>query len=373
MSSLPQTKITEKMQKIINDANKDYDKVGQQQRFGYFSIPANNLLGDCYYSQEKEFNHKVVDRVVISEKRGIFTQPPKSGKNHDAYFQSLDTTDQGCQKRLIEGQKKDYQTLMKKVNERKEKKFVVPFKYPGAQTYKDFYDKNPFQRNYPIDKDRPKSYRVEDRKVIVENRGIYTNPMQKGFNNTPGILFSFTPLGHDKNEKMDPAMIKRLRDQQKKKRCNSAFPAQTAYRRPFYPASLKKNECFGDIKQTFGYEPKYFQQLEKEATTKRKSNTKKYEKKLPPGSYKHHDRPFTPASLSKQGRDGLFNKDIWNCPAIPEKIVIVNQREKKELEAKNRKDPFKDNKLMDHSKFSPSIINNPINLARNYPSVYNHY
>ncbi len=359
------------MQKILDQATKDNDKYGEMQRFGYFSIPVNNLLGDCYYSQEKEFNHKVIDRVVVSEKRGIWTQPGKSGKNHDAYFQSLDTTDNNVQKRLEEGLKSDYDKLMKKVNERKNKQVEVPFKYPGAQTYKDFYDKNPFKRNYPIDKDPPKHYKVVDQKVIIENRGIYTQPMKKGFNNTPGILFKFTPLGHDKDEKLDIAKIKKLQDIEHKKRCVSACPPQTAYKKAFFPASLKKNEPFFNIQQTYGYEPKYYDKLKKESDAKRKSNEQKFERKNPPGSFKH-DRPFTPASLSKIGREGLFDQKIWNCPSIPEKIEIVNAREKAERERKNRRDPFIYNRLQDASKFSPSIVNNQINLKHNYPTVFNH-
>ena len=83
-------------------------------------------------------------------------------------------------------------------------------------------------------------------------------------------------------------------------------------------------------------------------------------------------RPFTPASLSKVGRDGLFNKDIWNCPSIPEKRVIVNQREKKEYEAAHRKVPFTYNKLQKHSTFSPSIVTNQINMKRDFPSVFSY-
>ena len=81
-------------------------------------------------------------------------------------------------------------------------------------------------------------------------------------------------------------------------------------------------------------------------------------------------RPFTPASLGKIGRDGLFDQHIWDCPQIPEKKIIVNQREKKAYEQAHRKTPFTYNKLMKHSHFSPSIMQNPINMKRDYPQVY---
>ncbi len=51
-------------------------------------------------------------------------------------------------------------------------------------------------------------------------------------------------------------------------------------------------------------------------------------------------KPFTPASLGKVGRDGLFNQHIWNSPQIPEKKVIINQRKRKEYEEAHRKNPF---------------------------------
>ena len=329
LNSLPKTKVTKKMKEIIDKANKDYDQIGQQQRFGYFSIPANELLGDCYYSQEKEFNHKVIDRNVIIEKRGVYTMGPKLGKTPDAYFECMDKMDPNTQKRLEAGHNKDIKDLLKKVDERKHAPIVTNFKYPGVQAYKDYiYDLHPFKRDYPLDRPKPSAVKVVDQKVITENRGIYTNPMKKGFYNTPGILFSYSPLGLSGKDKVTDKMLQEYRDKKQgkgKKRCNSAYPAQTAYRKAFFPASLKKCECFSDIKQTYGYEPAFFNMLKKESDKQRKADSCKYEKKLPENAIKHM-RPFTPSSNAKSGRDGLFNQHIWDCPSIPEKRVIVNQR-----------------------------------------------
>lgn len=91
----------------------------------------------------------------------------------------------------------------------------------------------------------------------------------------------------------------------------------------------------------------------------------------PPGSAKH-DNPFSPASMSKIGRDGLFHKDIWNYPSIQEQRIIINQREKKELESKNHKDPFKYNKIQKYSTFSPSVVGNTLNMKRDFPSIFHH-
>ena len=368
-ATLPKTKITPQMKNIINKANKDYDNLITKQRFGYFSIPANNLLGDCFYSREKQFNHTIIDGKVVSEKRGIFTQPPKSGKGRDVYFKCMDSTDNNSQNILKQGNIKDHDDLIKKVAQRKIKKFTDPFKYPGAQTYKDWYDKHPFKRDYPLYKPKPKTYKIEDQKVITENRGIYTNNMQKGSYNTPGILFSYVPLGYNKKDKFDFDKIKQERQQEIKNRCKSAHPGKTDYKRAFFPASLKKNECFSNIKQTYGYTPDYYSKLQKQSEIDRKKKSQPYKKEYPKGSA-HHDRPFSPASLSKSGRDGLFNKRVWDCPSVPEKRVIVSAKQREEEERKNRKNPFIYNRLMDPSDFSPSIVNNQINLKNNYPSVY---
>lgn len=363
----PKKSQSPEIQKIIDKTQKDMDEIGVMPRFGFFSIPCNNTIGDGFYSQDKNFHHTVVERKVITEKRGVYTIGPKTGKGPDAYFQIMDTTDANCQKRLAEGQKEDYNNLMKTVQKRKEKEIVAPFKPPGVQTYKDDFDQHPFVRNYALTKEPEKHYKVIDHKVITEPRGIYTQPLKKGFYNTPNILFSFTPLGHDKNEKFDFNLLKKER----KKRCSSSIPAQRAYKKAFFPASLKKNECFSNIPETYGYDDKYFNNLKAQAERIRKNPNKKYSKYYPPNSAKHM-RPFTPASLSKVGRDGLFNKDIWNCPSIPEKRVIVNQREKKEYEAAHRKVPFTYNKLQKHSTFSPSIVTNQINMKRDFPSVFSY-
>ena len=315
------------IKKIMEDTKNVFDEISTVPRFGFFSIPPNQIIGDRYYSQKKEFNHKVVDGKVISEKRGIFTTIGKSGKGHDAYFQSYDTTDEGVQQRLAEGWKKDNEEHLKRVQAQKNKLPTPVFKYPGVQHYKDEFDQHPVERNFPIDKEKPRKAKVIERNVITEKRGIFTQPMKKGFHNTPGIYFSYAPL-HENNDDKIRKQLERITGK-RKKRPQSSVPLQRAYKSAFKPASLKKNECFSNIKETYGYENKYFDNLKKISDVERKNNKKKYTNPPPPGSVKHM-RPFTPSHLGKTGRDGLFNQRVWDCPQIPEKIVIVNQREKKE-------------------------------------------
>ena len=361
-------KIPPIIEKIMEETKADFDEISTVPRFGFFSIPPSQIIGDRYYSLKKEFNHKVVDRNVISEKRGIFTTPGKSGKGHDAYFQSLDTTDEGVQQRLIEGWKKDNEKHLEKVQEQKSKITTPVFKYPGVQHYKDEFDQHPVERNFPIDKEKPRIAKIIDGKVITEKRGIFTQPMKKGFNNTPGIYFSYAPL-HENNENKINDQLQKKNLKKRKKRPQSSVPLQRAYKAAFKPASLKKNECFSNIRETYGYEDKYFDNLKKISDIDRKNNNRKYYNPPPAGSVKHM-RPFTPAHLGKSGRDGLFDQRVWDCPSIPEKRIIINQREKKEYERAHRKAPFKYNIMHEQTRFSPPIMTNKLNMRNNYPCIF---
>lgn len=361
-------KIPPKIEKIIEETKADFDQISTVPRFGFFSIPPNQIIGDRYYSLKKEFNHKVVDRNVISEKRGIFTTPGKSGKGHDAYFQSLDTTDEGVQQRLIEGWKKDNEKHLEKVQKQKANITTPVFKYPGVQHYKDEFDQHPVERNFPIDKEKPRIAKIIDGQVITEKRGIFTQPMKKGFHNTPGIYFSYAPL-HENNENKINEQLQNKNLKKRKKRPQSSVPLQRAYKVAFKPASLKKNECFSNIRETYGYEDKYFNNLKKQSDIDRKNNNRKYYNPPPAGSVKHM-RPFTPAHLGKSGRDGLFDQRVWDCPSIPEKRIIINQREKKEYERAHRKAPFKYNIMHEQTRFSPPIMTNKLNMRSYYPCIF---
>lgn len=168
--------------------------------FGYFSFIKSPLIEDGYYSQEKNYHHKVINHKVITDRRGIYTKPPKSGKGHDALFKSYDTTDAKIQKILEEGWEKDRLKLLEKINENKNKKREPVFKGPGVQHIKDIFAKQTFNRTLPLYKERQKSYKIINHKVIGEKKGIYTQPMKNGFNNTPGIYFSFIPLQENYEE-----------------------------------------------------------------------------------------------------------------------------------------------------------------------------
>ena len=355
---------TEAMQKIMDREIEDWDQIEKQPRFGFFSIPPNQVLGDRYYSLNKEYHHKIVEGKVITEKRGIFTQPPKSGKGRDAYFDLLVSTYEPSQELLKKGNADDKTKLLSTVKKRKEQGAVPHYYPPHVQEYKDWFDLHPFERNYPLTKQKSKHFTVTaDHKVITGPRGIFTQPMKKGLYNTPGTLFSFTPFREDLEAKDVPD----LRKPKPKRPKSSTTPGE--YHKPFFPASLKKCDAFVSDKETYGYQDEYYNKLKEDSDKIRKSKGPKYEKKLPSNAIKHM-RPFTPASLGKVGRDGLFDQHIWDCPQIPEKKVIINQKQRKEYEDAHRKVPFTYNKLMKHTHFSPSIMQNPMNMKREFPTVY---
>ena len=264
--------------------------------------------------------------------------------------------------------KKDNEEHLKRVQKQKEKLSTPVFKYPGVQHYKDEFDQHPVERDFPIYKDKPRIAKVIEGKVITEKRGIFTQPMKKGFHNTPGIYFSYAPF-HENNENKINDELQNKNLKMKKKRPQSSVSLQRAYKSAFKPASLKKNECFSNIRETYGYEDKYYDNLKKKSDSIRKNNKQKYTNPPPPGSAKHM-RPFTPSHLGKTGRDGLFNQRIWDCPQIPEERIIVNQREKKEYERAHRKAPYKYNIMHEQTRFSPPILTNTINMRRNYPCIY---
>lgn len=232
----------EENRKVIEKKiDKDMKEISHLQRFGFFSIPYNSTIGDEYYSRDAEYHHTVVEGKVIGEKRGIFSQSGKSGKGKDAYFKCMDYAEDTEIEHLKNQTFQDRKRMLNTVSERKEKKFVAPFKSPGGQEYKELFEQSPVEYNRPITALPPKKFKVVEGKVITEPRGVFTNPPKKGFNNIPGILF--TPI---------PEWIAPKKPTTNR-RCQSGKPKmKTEYVKPFFPASLKKNECFVSLRETYG-------------------------------------------------------------------------------------------------------------------------
>lgn len=232
----------ENRKEIEEQIEKDIKEMNPQQRFGFFSIPCNATIGDEFYTKEAEYHHTIVEGKVIGEKRGIFSQPGKRGKGKDAYFKCMDYAEDTEIKQLKNKTIQERNDMLNTVRARKEKKFVPPFKSPGEQEYKDLFEQAPVQYNKPITAIPPRKFKVVEGKVITEPRGVFTNPPKKGFNNIPGILFSpIPPWIESQKTSID----------RRSKSCKPKM--KTEYVKPFFPASLEKNECFANIKETFGF------------------------------------------------------------------------------------------------------------------------
>ena len=66
------------IQRSLEEIAAERKEKDEQQRFGYFSVPYPSTIGDQAYSQKQEYHHKVVDRKVITENRGIYASAPKT-------------------------------------------------------------------------------------------------------------------------------------------------------------------------------------------------------------------------------------------------------------------------------------------------------
>ena len=103
------------IEKILQELPIERNEKDHLQRFGYFSIPYASTIGDQAYSRNAEYHHKVVDRKVITENRGIYAQGTKSGKTPDVYFPPPESTE-----KLIKQKERD-EALREKRKKKKKK------------------------------------------------------------------------------------------------------------------------------------------------------------------------------------------------------------------------------------------------------------
>jgi hypothetical protein len=280
---------------ITQKMKTEADILGVKSRFGFFSIPYPATTGDQFYSQQKKANRDA-ERKVLTLPRGVFTTPGKSGKAQDAYFSNMIKEEKHTLLRVKEVAEKQQKEKLKMVETRKNrsqsaKNYRANFKPGGPQEYKDFYEfpQNRVMYKVPVEKTIDKRLKIdkEKRSVFMERRGIYANPPRVGTSSTPGILFSYF--------KENPVKLKTFK-KQVMQRPKSADPK--AYKAPFKPASLKKNENFESDFQIFGENEKNVKMLLKKSLDIKHSRGEKYEYRPPTGSRKH-DRPFKPNHLEK--------------------------------------------------------------------------
>ena len=394
----PQQEKTKKemdIEKSLNAIEIERKEKKELQRFGYFSIPYPSTVGDEAYSRNPEYHHKVVDRKVITENRGIYVKGPKSGKSPDVYFPPPELPEKWSER--IEKDKKirEEKEKKEKENEKLEKKklkekFPFPYKPSGPQIAFSFYKKLEDEKALPeregpltIEPDK-KQYKIDHFKVRTKLRNIQAAPTKTG--NNPNDYFNYYKVEDELQDKLKEMNKQDLIDKIEKVKKNKTAP----HKIEFKPASLKLCEPFINDKETFKlHNDKEMEVLLDKYKEDKKKGNQRYQE--PPNPV-HHDKPFSPAHMIFNGRSGLFmykseeyylNKDIRydkeeqkkqkEKEKQEKKIPIREIREKENQEFKQKYGkPFTYNRLMKSSTFAPPISSYMVNIKRDFPTIKFH-
>ena len=377
------------IQRSLMEIDNERKERDEQQRFGYFSVPYPSTIGDQAYSQKQEYHHKIVDRKVITENRGIYAQGPKSGKGPDVYFPPPEPTE-----KLLKQKEEDERIRIEKEKKKKQQELIekkklkernpFPFKPGGPQIQFSFYKK--------LDDDKPelppaqekekKTYKIGNFKVKTEIRNIQASPLKTG--KYPSDYFGFYYSDDNMQEKFKELNEKEKADRMEKiKQSKNAQPKAV-----FKPASLKKCDPFISDKDT--YEMHNEQEIESLLNEYKEIKKKGNPRYVKPKDLLH-DKPFSPARLKFDGRNGLFmykseefymnndqrySKDYlkdWKKIKKEENDKAIKQREKENEERKKKfLKPFTYNRLMKSSTFAPPISSYMTNIKRDFPNIKFH-
>ncbi len=281
--------------KMISESVKD----STRQRFGFFSVMHSNFLADEYYSHKKVIE-KDKNGKIKTEPRGIYAKATKKGKFIDSYFNAdFLKEDKAVRERIEELAKAEKDKSLDKVkSSRTEKNFKVIFKPSGIKEYQDLIYPDKMNYEIPIWKEplRGENIDFKNRKVNIEQRGIYTQPVKDGPVCFKGVLFSYNELPKSLQNKFQEETnneIKARLDKVKERKENKS----KSYKKPFLPNNVMKCDTFQPNKDLYGLEQKYASSLNasKEKEMKRTNHSS--------GIYAKHDRTFKPASLSKSVSD----------------------------------------------------------------------
>jgi hypothetical protein len=383
------TKKSLDIQRSLQEIDLERRERDNQQRFGYFSVPYPSTVGDQAYSQKQEYHHKIVDRKVITENRGIYVSGPKSGKGPDVYFPPPESTE-----KLMKQKEEDEKIRTEREKKKKEQEIIekkklkernpFPFKPGGPQIQFSFYKKlNDEKPELPLAPEpKKKIYKTDNFKVITEKRNIQASALKTG--NNPSDYFGFYYSDDNLVEK-----LKQLNEKEKTERMEKIKQSKNAQPKAvFKPASLKKCDPFVNDRETYELhnEQEIGELLNEYKEIKKKGNQRYVKPKDP-----LHDRPFAPARLKFEGRNGLFmykneefymNNDQryskeylkeWKNIKKEENDKAIKQREKENEERKKKfLKPFTFNRLMKSSTFAPPISSYMINIKRDFPNIKFH-
>ena len=377
------------IQRALQEIDNERKERDGQQRFGYFSVPYPSTIGDQAYSQKQEYHHKVVDRKVITENRGIYASGPKSGKGPDVYFPPPESTEKLLQQKEIDEKIRSEREKKKKQQELIEKKKLkernpFPFKPGGPQPQFSFYKKlDDDKPELPLAKEQvKKTYKIGHFKVKTEIRNIQASPLKTG--KFPADYFGFYYSDDNMQDR-----LKELNEKEKADRMEKIRQSKNAQPKVvFKPASLKKCDPFVSDRDTYELhnEQEIGDLLNEYKEIKKKGNPRYVKPKDV-----LHDKPFSPARLKFDGRSGLFmykNEDFymnndqryskeylkdWKKIKKEENDKAIKQREKENEERKKKfLKPFTYNRLMKSSTFAPPISSYMTNIKRDFPSIKFH-
>ena len=383
------TKKSLDIQRSLIEIDNERKERDEQQRFGYFSVPYPSTVGDQAYSQNQEYHHKIIDRKVITESRGIYASGPKSGKGPDVYFPPPEPTENLMKQKEIDEKIRIEREKKRKEQEAIEKKKLkernpFPFKPGGPQVQFSFYKKlNDDKPELPLAKEPlKKSYKIGNFQVKTEIRNIQASAVKTG--NHPNDYFGFYHSDEAMQEK-----FKEMNEKEKKERLEKIKQSKTAQPKVvFKPASLKKCDPFVSDRDTYELhnEQEVGELLNEYKEIKKKGNPRYIKPKDP-----IHDKPFAPARLKFDGRNGLFmykseefymNNDQryskeylkdWKKIKKEENDKAIKQREKENEERKKKfLKPFTYNRVMRSSTFAPPISSYMVNIKRDFPSIKFH-
>ena len=391
------TKKSLDIKKSLVQIDQERNEKDEQQRFGYFSVPYPSTIGDQAYSQKQEYHHKVIDRKVITENRGIYASGPKSGKNPDAYFPPPEIPENWIERNEKDKkirEEKEKKRLEKEKEEKKKlkEKYPFPYKPSGPQIAFSFYKKLDDARPIPepdgpltkeVDK---KKYKIDHFKVKTSERNIQAAPTRSG--NHPNDYFDFYRADDDLQKKLEEMNKKDLEDKIEKVKQNKKATPKIVFK----PASLKLCEPFANDKSTFELhnDQEMGELLQKYKEDKSKGNPRYQAPKNPV----HHDKPFSPASMVFGGRSGLFmykseefymNNDQRYTKEFQREEKERKEKEKetrlpirkiREMESQKLKEKFPKaftyNRLMKSSTFAPPISSYMVNIKRDFPTIKFH-
>ena len=412
--------------RILKNIDAESKEKKNQQRFGYFSIPYPQVIGDKAYSLNKEYHHKVIDRKVITENRGIYVQGPKTGNGPDACFPPPESTkflkEQKEKDKKIREEKEKFRKELEKLEEEKLKeKNPFQFKPGGPQMLLNFYkgikeddktlriikrikpnldkEKKEFDKS---DKEESESKKEKDKNLFHFKPG--GPQLVFGFykeldedKKTKNLIDRLRPRKPDLKSKKNKSYVQtsptRYEEIKKLEEKNKIYNFQTPtkeknveYKPAFKPASLKLCSSFASDRDTFRFNTeKEILDLLKQYKINKEIGNKRYE---PPPNPVKHEKPFSPAKMIFNGRDGLFmyksEKFYLNTDERYTKEYQLKEKRKKEneiripirdireIENQNKKKPFTYNRLMKSCTFAPPISSYMVNIKKDFPSLKFH-